>query len=85
LTRRGSGKRTKLVEWFGPHPEVEGDAAKGLRVSRYLEGGARPSQVRISIWDGDRATAAISLTENDAAGLGAFVGWSSAAPIEPRR
>jgi hypothetical protein len=78
-------QRTKLVEWFAPHPEVADDAAKGLRVSRYLAGGARPRQVRVSIWEGERAAAAISLTEQDAAELGAFVSWSSETPVEPRR
>jgi hypothetical protein len=74
-------QRTKLVEWFGPHPESAGDAQKGLRVSRYLAGGTRPAQVRLSIWDGNRAEAAISLTEEDAAELGAFVGRPSEAIV----
>ena len=74
-------QRTKLVEWFGPHPEVDGDAAKGLRVSRYLDGGARPRQVRISIWDGNSAQAAISLTECDAVELAEFVARSSEAIV----
>jgi hypothetical protein len=74
-------QRTKLVEWFGPHPAVPGDAAKGLRVSRYLAGGEQPPHVRISIWDGNRAEAAISLTEDDAAELAAFVARSSEAIV----
>src|SRR4051794_35646227 len=66
-------QRTKLVQWFGPHPDVEADPAKALRVSRYPGDQVRPPQLRVSIWDGDTAAAALSLTEDEAARLAAFV------------
>lgn len=73
-------QRTKLVEFFGPHPAVPADATKGLRVSRYFGDEDRPPQLRFSIWAGDVAAAAISLSEDEAARLAEFV-----APAPPRR
>ena len=29
-------QRRKLTEFFGPHPEIEGDRGRALRVSRYI-------------------------------------------------
>jgi hypothetical protein len=66
-------QRTKFVEFFAPHPAVAGDSGKGLRVSRYLGDEARPAQVRVSIWSGDSADAAISLGDDEAARLSAFL------------
>jgi hypothetical protein len=71
--------RAKLVEWFLPHPLVDDDREKALRVSRYIGSDERPPQVRFSIWSGDRAEAAVSLTDDEAARLAAFV----APPPEP--
>ena len=66
-------QRTKFVEFFAPHPAVGGDSAKGLRVSRYLGDDARAPQVRFSIWAGETADAAISVSEEEAARLSAFL------------
>lgn len=66
-------QRSKLVELFAPHPSVPGDSGKALRVSRYFETADRPAQVRFSIWHGDEAGAAVSVTEEEAARLAAFV------------
>jgi hypothetical protein len=66
-------QRRKLVEFFAPHPEVGGDHAKALRVSRYLGDDETVPQVRFSIWNADRADAAVSLTEEEAARLTAFL------------
>ena len=52
--------RSKLVEFFAPHPLIEG-RARALRVSRYLGGEASQRHTRLSIWDTDRAVSAISL------------------------
>jgi hypothetical protein len=65
--------RTKLVEFFAPHPKVEADGEKALRVSRYLGSDEQPPQVRFSIWNVDQAEAAVSLTDEEAARLAAFV------------
>jgi hypothetical protein len=73
-------QRSKIVEFFAPHPGMPGDAGKALRVSRYLGTDDRPPHVRFSIWSGDSADAAVSLTEEEAARLAGFV-----APAPPRR
>ena len=74
-------QRTKLVEFFAPHPNVPGDRRKALRVSRYFGAEDEPRQYRFSIWQGDSADAAVSLTDQEAARLAAFV-----APVPaPRR
>ena len=76
--------RTKLVEFFPPHPDVDGDRDKALRVSRYLGSADRPPGVRFSIWSVDRAAAAVSLTDEEAARLAAFVAPSRRPPAHPR-
>jgi hypothetical protein len=73
-------QRAKVVEFFRPHPAIEGDARKALRVSRYFGNEETPSQFRFSIWDGETAAAAVSLTEPEAARLAEFV-----APMPQRR
>ena len=73
-------QRTKLVEFFAPHPGMPGDRSKALRVSRYLESDERPAQFRFSIWEHDRAEAAVSLTDEEAVRLASFV-----QPASPRR
>ena len=67
-------QRRKLVEFF---VGADADARKALRVSRYV-----PEQrVRFSVWDETgTARAAVSLDEEEAARLAAFV-----APPQPRR
>ena len=65
--------RTKLVEFFAPHPDVDPDREKALRVSRYLGSDEQLPQVRFSIWNVDKAQAAVSVTNDEAARLAAFV------------
>ena len=66
-------QRSKLVEFFAPHPGVPGDVGRALRVSRYFASDERPAQIRFSIWSGDSADAAVSLSEEEAARLAQFV------------
>jgi hypothetical protein len=63
--------RSKLVELFRPHPEIGGDSARALRVSRYL--GSDIPHTRISIWDTDRAASAISLDDDETRRLASFL------------
>ncbi len=73
-------QRRKLVEFFAPHPEVESDARKALRVSRYFGDEDTVPQVRFSIWSVDAAEAAVSLSESEAERVAAFLH-----PPAPRR
>ncbi|MBA2385272.1 MAG: hypothetical protein H0V68_11515 [Actinobacteria bacterium] len=66
-------QRTKIVEFFAPHPAVTADAGKGLRVSRYFGDEDNPRQLRFSIWSADSAVGAISLSEEEAARLAQFL------------
>jgi hypothetical protein len=66
-------QRRKLVEFFPPHPGMPGDAYKALRVTRYFGDEATDPQVRFSIWSGDQAEAAVSLTEDEAARVASFL------------
>jgi len=73
--------RSKLVEFFRPHPLVEHEAGRALRVSRYLGPTAEERHVRFSVWSEDgRAEAAVSLDEGEALRLASFVAGS----ISPR-
>ena len=74
-------QRSKLVEFFAPHPEVPGDTGRALRVSRYFASDERPSQLRFSIWSGDSADAAVLLTEDEAARLAQFVAPPARRPL----
>ncbi|MGH3048880.1 MAG: hypothetical protein ACRDLK_01890 [Gaiellaceae bacterium] len=78
-------QRTKFVEFFAPHPAIDGDSGKGLRVSRYLGDAEKPPQVRLSIWSGDSAAAAISLTDDEAGRLARFVAPQPAPSRRPLR
>ncbi len=70
-----SPQRRKLVEFFRAHSRDEGRA---LRVSRYL---TEEPHVRFSVWNAEGiAEAAVSLEEEEAARLGAFLSVP-----EPRR
>ena len=72
--------RSKLVEFFRPHPLVESDAGRALRVSRYLGPGAAERHVRFSVWNEDGAAeAAVSLDEGEARRLARFVAGSAPA------
>jgi hypothetical protein len=73
-------QRRKLVEFFAPHPGVEADAQKALRVSRYFGDESTAPQVRFSIWSVDSAEAAVSLSPEEAQRVAAFL-----APAAPRR
>ena len=64
--------RSKLVEFFAPHPLIEG-RARALRVSRYLGGAPSQRHTRLSIWDTDRAVSAISLDPGETRRLGRFL------------
>jgi hypothetical protein len=68
-----SPQRTKIVEFFKPHPR---DAGKALRVSRYLTG---DPHVRFSVWsETGVAEGAVSLRESEAAKLARFL-----TPVRP--
>lgn len=69
-------QRLKLVAHFRGHPLIE-RLPVGLRVSRYLVG---RRHVRLSIWNDERAVAAIALEEREAARLASFLTLG-----EPRR
>ena len=63
-----SPQRTKIVEFFMPHPR---DAGKALRVSRYL---TKDPHVRFSVWsETGVAESAVSLRESEAARLARFL------------
>ena len=62
-------QRTKIVEHFRGHPLLETQPV-GLRVSRYLRD---TRHVRLSIWNGERAVAAVALEEREARRLGVFL------------
>lgn len=64
--------RSKLVEFFAPHPLIEG-RARALRVSRYLGGEPSQRHTRLSIWDTDRAVSAISLDPGETRRLSRFL------------
>ena len=77
--------RLKLVDFFRPHPSVEPEQNRALRVSRYLGAGDDERHVRFSVWnETGRAEAAISVTEDEAARLAWFLGGQCGS-AEPRR
>jgi len=66
--------RRKLVEFFA---SVDDEPGRALRVSRYIHEG----HVRVSIWDETgRAEAALSIPDDEADRLAAFLGAGSEAP-----
>jgi hypothetical protein len=68
-------QRRKLVEFFRAHPR---DLGKALRVSRYL---TEDPHVRFSVWSADGvAEAAVSLDEDEADRLAAFLASPAPAP-----
>jgi hypothetical protein len=70
----GERYRTKVVEFFRPHPRI--DTGRALRVSRYLDG-PEEQHVRFSVWSESdeyaRAEAAVSLDQNEATRLAVFL------------
>jgi hypothetical protein len=69
--------RLKSVEFFPAVPARDGDG-EALRVSVYRPGDGIEPQVRISVWGDGEATAALSLSEADAARMATFVLRASA-------
>jgi hypothetical protein len=63
----GVAQRRKLVEFFRPH---ENSPGRALRVTRYL---ADDPHVRFSVWEDGVARAAVSVTDDEAARLAAFL------------
>jgi hypothetical protein len=68
----GKPQRTKIVEYFQSHPEI-GDG--GLRASIYL---TEPRHVRLSVWRGEEAQAAISLDPSESSRLARFLDTAAA-------
>jgi len=70
-------QRLKVVEFFRPHPAIERDRAKALRVSHYLGGSEEERHVRFSVWEETTSTArvagAVSLDEAEAERLARFL------------
>jgi len=82
-------QRLKLVEFFRPHPLIESDGRKALRVSRYLTDSLAESHVRFSVWDETetdaKASAAVSLDDGEASRLARFLAATGGrAPARPR-
>jgi len=84
-------QRVKLVEFFRPHPLIEEEQEKALRVSRYLGAEAAERHVRFSVWretpDTASAETAVSLDEDEAERLAHFLANGSSGPestaVEP--
>ena len=74
--------RSKLVEFFRPHPEVESDHGRALRVSRYLGNEPADRHTRLSIWDDERAVSAISLDDAEARRLARFLSEGAARALD---
>lgn len=68
----GAAQRRKLVEFFRGHHEL--DHGRSLRVSRYFRTHDQEAHVRFSVWSEEgEAQAAVSIEEDDAARLAAFL------------
>jgi hypothetical protein len=68
----GAVQRRKLVEFFLGHERY--DRGRSLRVSRYLRTPDQEPHVRFSVWnEAGEAQAAISIEEDEAAHLAAFL------------
>ena len=59
--------RSKLVEFFRPHAEIEADQGRALRVSRYLGSAPAERHVRFSVWDKAGVAQSCLLYTSDAA------------------
>jgi hypothetical protein len=73
-------QRSKLVEFFAPHPALPAEAHKALRISQYFGDDQTVPQVRFSIWSEESADATVSLSEEEAERVASFL-----APRRPRR
>jgi hypothetical protein len=74
----GRAQRLKLTEFFAGHAEIEADAHRALRVSRYLGEGENERHVRFSVWSEPmagkpRVEAAVSLDEEEADRVALFL------------
>jgi hypothetical protein len=67
----GSPQRSKFVEFFRGHPQI--DDGRALRASRYFGPEPEERHVRFSVWTDDRAEAAVSLSEPEADRLVRFL------------
>jgi hypothetical protein len=75
----GSAQRRKLVEFFRGRDDL--DHGRSLRVSRYFRTPDQDPHVRFSVWNEEGvAQAAVSIDEEEAARLAAFV-----RPVPERR
>jgi len=75
----GAAQRRKIVEFFRPHAN---SAGRALRVTRYL---ADDPHVRFSVWEDGVARAAVSITDDEAARLAAFLETEAVTqPLEPQ-
>jgi hypothetical protein len=82
----GAAQRTKIVEFFPAHALVEEDPEKALRVSRYLGDSVETRHVRFSVWSGGRtprASAAVSLADEEAERLAQFLADTARVPGQP--
>src|SRR2546423_10292108 len=79
-------QRRKLVEFFRPHEDLEGDQGKALRVSRYFGSTEPERHVRFSVWnETGSAEAAVSHDEEEAQRLARVIRASCPArPSRPR-
>ena len=76
----GAIQRLKIVEYFAGVPLAQGEAGKGLRVSRYL---SEPGHVRFSVWGIGRVEAALSIDEAEARRLASFLRQTDADASRP--
>ena len=77
----GTRQRLKVVEYFAGVPVRDDEAAKGLRVSRYL---TDPGHVRFSVWGVGRVEAAVSIDEHEARRLFTFLRQTDPVRHRPR-
>jgi hypothetical protein len=74
----GGAQRLKLTEFFAGHAEIEAEAHRALRVSRYLGEGETERHVRFSVWSErlsgkPRVEAAVSLDDDEAERVARFL------------
>jgi hypothetical protein len=67
----GRAQRVKVTDFFAGHPDIESDARRALRVSRYFGDAQAERHVRFSVWSEavpgrPRVEAAVSLDEEEA-------------------
>jgi hypothetical protein len=79
-------QRRKLVQFFRSHDAIERDHGKALRVSRYFGATRDDRHVRFSVWnESGSAEAAVSVGEEEAQRLAAFIVAHGTAPAERPR